>query len=140
MTDVVEFIRARLDEDEQAARAAPGPQWNGGDGDLGVVDGQDLVWGNHTEGYIDAEASAHIARHDPARVLREVEAKRALLAEHSPRMVLVMNGDGTGGHLLHCGRCSPSDPNHRQRHPCASLRLLAVPYADHSDYREEWRP
>lgn len=24
--------------------------------------------------------------------------------------------------------------------PCRTLRLLALPYADHPDYRDEWRP
>jgi hypothetical protein len=157
MTDIVEFIRARLDEDEQVAREAslanPGSaarHWAAVEVD--EQSGQTGLWGKvwgvipeRVRGVVLArtidvvpKVSTHIARHDPARVLRDVEAKRALLAEHSPRMVLVMNGDGSGGHAPHCGRCSPSDPNHRQRHPCTSLRLLALPYSDHPDYRQEW--
>jgi hypothetical protein len=26
------------------------------------------------------------------------------------------------------------------RHPCLTLRALALPYADHPEYREEWLP
>lgn len=118
MIDIVAFITARLDEDELAALAAPGPQWDGGDGYLGVVDGQDLVWGNHTEGYIDAEASTHIARHDPARVLRDVEAKRSML-----------------GHLEAEVADDETDVAARWL-----LGHLAAPYSDHPDFREEWRP
>jgi hypothetical protein len=25
-------------------------------------------------------------------------------------------------------------------YPCDTLKLLALPYADHPDYRDEWRP
>lgn len=130
MIDIVAFITARLDEDELAALAAPGPQWDGGDGYLGVVDGQDLVWGNHTEGYIDAEASTHIARHDPARVLRDVEANRRLLDLHGQSEP---DGHDGSGYRFACSHCD-------QTVPCASLRLLGAPYSDHPGWREEWRP
>ena len=53
---------------------------------------------------------------NPARVLAECEAKRRIV-EHCD--------------FDHLAR-SPGDPY--------VLRLLALPYADHPDYREEWRP
>lgn len=52
---------------------------------------------------------SHIARHHPSRVLREVEAKRQLLDALAPI------------------------EKYRW-----SLRLLALPYADHPDYQQEW--
>lgn len=55
---LVEFLRARLDEDEAAAKA-----W--------------LPFGNP-----DAAARNHVARHDPGRVLREVTHKRTILERH----------------------------------------------------------
>lgn len=36
------------------------------------------------------------------------------------------DGQGTRGHDLSI--------------PCPTLRMLALPYADHPDYRQEWRP
>ena len=61
----------------------------------------------------------HIARWDPARVLAECEAKRRIIEL--------------------CGGWVPD----RDVSPLAAdyiLGLLAVPYAGHPDYDEEWRP
>lgn len=134
-----EFLAARLDEDEQAARqASPGPwQWEGdfaerGDDEVTLVASNDenVLWahGVHTDGYIrvreqDAE---HIARHDPARVLREVEAKRALVDLWDDEPAWEMSGyEEHAGFSAGLGR---------------ALRLLAVVYADHPDYDPSWRP
>jgi hypothetical protein len=59
----------------------------------------------------------------PARVVAECEAKRRILlmAEQPPRWP---------------GPAAPPDPDTVQ----AVLRYLALPYADHPDYRPEWRP
>lgn len=61
--------------------------------------------------------------------LREIEAKRGILAEHSPR-------DGR------CRVCAAHahDSWTRFRAPCATLRWLALPYAARPGYREEWAP
>ncbi|MEV0149084.1 MULTISPECIES: DUF6221 family protein [unclassified Nonomuraea] len=113
--DLIAFLRARLDEDEQAA----------------------LDWQQHkqvlTEQFMNDPHRKHVrlrrepvtdarlseyAYHDrfePARVLREVEAKRALVGLWSR----ASSDDRRGGY---------------------SLRTLALPYADHPDYRHEWRP
>lgn len=71
----------------------------------------------------------------PARLLLEIEAKRQLLDEHSDV------NDGS------CGTCVDGDwgyPTHGgsspQRHPCKTLRLLALPYATRVGYQEGWRP
>ncbi|MEU8028910.1 DUF6221 family protein [Streptomyces sp. NPDC049099] len=66
----------------------------------------------------------HVARHDPARVLRNVEAGRALLAEHRP---------GEDGR---CRTCAAATGGSRQPAPCATLRLLALPFAAHPEYAE----
>lgn len=80
--ELVDFLRARLDEDEAAARAVGYDR----------IEAVDYLWGTRhlllqrndggeskatTE--LDADLAAHIVRHDPARVLAEVEAKRRLL-------------------------------------------------------------
>ncbi|KOV86082.1 MULTISPECIES: DUF6221 family protein [unclassified Streptomyces] len=136
MDELVQFLRDRLDEDEQTARAAaPGP-WRQDEperrdfvrsaGDGYVVD----CSGSRTP----RENAEHVARHDPARVLRDIEARRALLAEHE----LVPSNQGALG----CAVCvaTPSWGLEVVSGPCTTLRLLASVHADHPDYREEWRP
>jgi hypothetical protein len=84
-----EELAARLDEDEDCALAAARadgryagrPHWSASGGI--VTDAADPDWAvvdisPYTE---DASLGAHIARHDPARVLRYVEAVRAILTE-----------------------------------------------------------
>lgn len=125
MSELIEFLRARLDEDQQAAEQAQAEasSW----------------WWNEPE----SAPERHIARHKPARVLREVEAKRATLdVHHAARF-------GGDGHPLNsdcCAVCCWDNPNGTgydraaDDWPCTTIRLLALPYSDHSDYREDWRP
>lgn len=65
------------------------------------------------------------------RIERECEAKRRIVEEHyfMPRHESRDFGFEDGN----CVTC-------RKQGPCTTLRLLALPYADHPDYREEWRP
>ncbi|WP_432091049.1 DUF6221 family protein [Streptomyces sp. NRRL F-5630] len=121
---LIAFLRARLDEDEAAARAAkPGP-WSADGG---------AVYGIHpTDGVVDySESAAHIARHDPARVLAEVEVKRALLELHheveDPQEMQDF-----------CAACDVTGTY--PEYPCRTLRLLALPYSSHPGYDESWRP
>lgn len=79
MTDIVAFIRARLDDDERIARGATsgGPWRVHGMAVRGLQsDGTDVMVIRHTW----PQEAEHIVRHDPARVLREVAAKRRVLA------------------------------------------------------------
>ncbi|MCX4540485.1 DUF6221 family protein [Streptomyces sp. NBC_01565] len=126
MDDLVQFLRARLDEDEQTARAAtPGP-W--------AVDGGSVYVGRPINEVVDySESAAHIARHDPARVLAEVDAKRQMLDIHAAM-------DSKGERITGCTTCSWRDymDDLWVSWPCPTLRLMLIPYADHSDYRAEW--
>jgi hypothetical protein len=81
-----------------------------------------------------AGLAEHIARHDPARVLAEVEAKRQIMECHESWVA--GNGDTI------CGRCEREHIDGRPggHFPCQTLRLLALPYAGHPDYRQEWKP
>lgn len=68
--ELVDFLRARLDEDEAATRACPGNgEWAAED--IGIYGAE-----------LSPEVRAHMARHDPARVLAETEAKRMLLDDY----------------------------------------------------------
>ena len=60
---------------------------------------------------------AHIARHDPARIVRDVEAKRRIL-----------DGVPCTDYLGDASVCR------------RTLKLLALPYADRPGFRDEWRP
>jgi len=149
MSDLIDFLRARLDEDEEAARLAetvdPSPWYedvsegtytNQRDG----LDGVGLVRAADNVGLWDREqsctlsmagvAATHIARHDPARALREVAAKRRLIEAHH-----------RSGQT--CPRCSLGTEDGQvvfELDPCETLRLLALPYVDHPDYQPEWAP
>jgi hypothetical protein len=89
---VVAFLKARLDEDEKAAKAAQAPSpWRAAvhESDTWIVTdatGEPLIY---DEGTPSLEEAAHIARHDPARVLREVMVLRAVVDE----MARTVNGE-----------------------------------------------
>jgi|HubBroStandDraft_4_1064222.scaffolds.fasta_scaffold586039_2 hypothetical protein len=110
---LTDFLIARLDEDEAAAKA-----W--------------LPFGNP-----DAAQREHIARHDPARVLREVDAKRKILAEHCDTVGSVWI-PGHGHDNKFCARCVDSDRDGdyyaEEPGPCLTLRALAAVWSGHPDY------
>lgn len=147
MDDLVQFLRDRLDEDEQIAAQAvspdsdcpASPKWDA------LLESIKRGWEIFTDqrrlvvasvGELDAR---HIARHDPARVLAEVDAKRRILDEHPP-------GVGWDGNNLDgpvCRTCSEVGTDgglHGDPYPCTTVRLLALPHAEEPGYREEWRP
>lgn len=120
MDDLIAFLRARLDEDAHDAEAA-GDSWYGYDPEQQIA-------------FVSAADARHIARHSPARVLAEVDAKRRIMECHEPWTA--GNGD------IICGRCGREHIDGRpgSHFPCQTLRLLALPDAGHPDYREVWRP
>lgn len=80
---IEEFIRARLDEDEQIALAAgdsrrtPGQdRWEFGNMQVRAQDSYGVLVVGHTW----PREGEHIARHDPASVLRDIAARRRILA------------------------------------------------------------
>ena len=139
---IVEFLRARLDEDEAAAKAVVIPahdgyhshpelsEWKvGSDGEVEYVapvheiplhGGRVGVSSPHYvtmdhEGLspsVEPDVARYIARHDPARLLREVEAKRKILDD------------------VACG--------HFDRDYDEAVRHLASVYTDHPDFDPEW--
>lgn len=71
--DLVVWLRAQLDQDEQIARAAHGRNWL--DDDEWVLDEDAHI----LEG--QPSNTRHAARHDPAFAIADIRAKRRLLAE-----------------------------------------------------------
>jgi hypothetical protein len=123
VTDLVEFLRARLDNDASWAlacthRTGEMPQPFRAD-HRKVFGGNDVVAETRS-----ATLAQHIALHDPARVLHEVEAKRRILARHAE----CGTGSGycdDGGHDLGSLGCS-------------DLLDLAAPFAGEPGYKEDW--
>lgn len=134
MTDaLVAFLKARLDDDEQVARQAASREQGGASWRLEgatVLAGDGAPVARHTW----ADEGSHIARHDPARTLREVEAKRGIVERHSPHsMGSCRTCERPHWGVQVCDHCERAAP-------CPDLRDLATVYASHPDYLEEWRP
>lgn len=135
---LVEFLTARLNEDEAAAKRAASIalRWvDAGSLLLGLTEEPntyDLDFAEATNYRYD-DALTHAARHDPARVLRDVERDRRILAEHKP---YDLDASDRHGPMTGCTTCEhASNP-----YPCLTLRLLALPHDSHPDYDESWRP
>ena len=118
--NLVEFLEARLAEDELMTNAATDgtADWHvfyayrdikDGDGHYVVLaDGQ----------YPTAEQAAHIARHNPARILRQCEAARVVIAEF---LGLEAIGDLPGSSVAE-----------------SALKQLASVHCDHADFDQTW--
>lgn len=149
MTDgLVAFLRARVDEDESAALGAKGDtsgRWQQDDGPP-----EDIVLYDKS-GKLTMGQARHIARHDPARVLADVAAKRALLADFLAERHYVNDGDcwytcaaateeRDGGEVCDDSRLGGSCDCGRDERLQRRLHLLALPYAADPGYRPEWAP
>lgn len=146
MNDILAFIRAQLDTDEELAHSAAGANpgaaarhWS-----AEQVDRQSPTNGiwrkcwaivpKRVKGIVLAEVPTdilprvvkHIEAHDPARVLRQVQAHRAILDD----LAAVIRDDegltdfGEGHAGLHVAR--------------RTLRALVSIYSDRDGYRTEW--
>ena len=146
--DLLVFLRARLDEDEQLARAATAGPWSTmGQAVLDPTPPSDRLGIGMAVGHAAAtadynETAAHIARHDPARVLAEVEAKRRVLSRHgaAPLPPDYPNPGMPSYCAAHAYREGGATVYPVQLADCPDLRDLASVYASHPDYRAEWRP
>jgi hypothetical protein len=104
-----------------------------------LVEGDDPAPGIYSDGIHNMEGptAAHIARHDPARVLREVAAKRAILEDHR----IIKADIDTEEFDLGCERCHFNrDEGVAGCGYCPTLKALAAVYGDHPDYDERWKP
>lgn len=141
MDDLVTFLKARLNEDEKAALTTleghPLAEWTAvgtpGESDLersnwAVVN----VAGPDDKGPWTRAIMQHIARHDPARVLREVQAKRQIIRDYE-NAALALSHAGTSGTVYDL---MTGAVNTLKR---AILRLAEV-YDQDPYYLEEWRP
>jgi len=147
MDDLIAFVTARLDEDEAAAQAAtPGPWRAVTSAELEEMRQRDddapedaRPWTRPVMSEDESRSDGdriHIARHDPARVLREVAAKRRRLERYLAQ----------DGFDLPEGVEDGRDPDERERDEAVKLALEdevredAAVCGDHPDYRQEWAP
>ncbi|MFJ5234692.1 DUF6221 family protein [Kitasatospora sp. NPDC088391] len=149
---LVAFLRARLEEDERAARAATGGPWTA-DPVTGVVRGADAAV--VAEVRVSAADALHLARHDPRRALLRAYALRQVVdaaatgcgpacrAEHAFDRGCALHRLGPV-HEQDGARWLIDDTGARHEPPPVvtawTLRLLALPYAHHPDHRPEWAP
>lgn len=146
MTTIIEFLYARLDEDEAKAAAAARQSgyfeiegWAWYDADFGgyhLWDVDDVnshyptqrgaIGGLATTGeYAERmRTRAQASNCDlPARALREIAAKRFLIDQWADRY-------STNPHIV----------GYEESDAIDVLHALATVYADHPDYRQEWTP
>lgn len=131
MDELTAFLKARLDEDEAAAYGLCG---NGAHMAKWLISGDGAIFiGTDPPPEVpiarahDERVAQWIAHHDPARVLREVAAKRAIVAawlESEAALDRGYSDVNRGGQLALRTAC----------------RHLAAAWEDHPDYREDWRP
>ncbi|MFJ5176686.1 DUF6221 family protein [Streptomyces griseoviridis] len=131
MGDLLEWLGAQLDEDERSARAAtPGPWHVRADG---VVADDGEHWPvAYTDARLGGADVAHIAARDPARVLREIDAKRQTLTEY------VAAGDAMDRAVRDKDTVGYNAARAERQVLERIVRREAVVYADRPGYREEW--
>lgn len=149
--EMARFVRARQDDDEavakEAARALARSEWES-DGHHVLAPARPMFPQLPLTGEIGSEMSAHIALHDPARVLREVEAKRkrlGLYLEAKETLAAALKkappeDDPATAHSYARERINANQASGRFTALEMSVRLDAVVWGDHPDYRQEWRP
>lgn len=144
-----EFVAARLAEWETAAQAATRGGW------VAItiyVDRAEVhrTWGRVNESWslaaVHAAADAeHMAMHDPATVLAQVEAQRLILARYAyVEGEVEAATDRTHAAIAHAP--SAIAANHTQADAMRGIlvtldlmvRTLAAQWPDHYDYQREW--
>lgn len=122
MLTISDFILARVSEEEALAHAA-----------LDHL-GPELNWDATSVG-------EHFDRWNPWRVESACIGRRLLVKAHRNAGPAVTQLPGKD-HELHsatCATCGRSG-QHPTPWPCYTLRVLALEWANHPDYRAEWRP
>ncbi|ATY11581.1 hypothetical protein CU254_14770 [Amycolatopsis sp. AA4] len=132
----ITFLRARIAEAEQRARACGPVPWVDTvpcavHVDPAAIRDNKLAYGHlgyvagTHRGELGDAYRAHIAHFSPKRMLDEINAKRQII-EHCVETIASLD---------------PGEPADRASITdlTVPLRLLALPDADHPDYREEWR-
>lgn len=155
VSEIVKFLEARLAEDEAIALKAGGSEaeWLYR-AEYDNETGNEVVWANSRsednfggsakpfvtyrrhvtmdhEGClpaVDEDDGTHIARHDPARILREVAAKRAIVKAYEDADIRAHDTYGGYEDILN------GESNGLER----ALELLTATYSNHPDFDPDW--
>ena len=146
---IVEFLEVRIADDEAVAQdaGARAMEWRSSNGSvagggkpyvddwsedepLTQYDGEVTIV--YDEGWPEDLEAEHIARQDPARILREVAAKRSILRQ-------ARDVEGYYRHMQGNGLPASKAVGHVDALGL-TLKYLASTYSDHPDFNEEWRP
>lgn len=131
---LTDFLLARIAEDEAVAKVVH----------------SDPTRQRDPEAWFCGDQQSHVGL-SPARVLAECEAKRRLVEMHEANDGGIHDRgrwDADAGAMVACRYwfCCICDYDRDYGYVggpdegCETLRTLALPYADHADYREAWRP
>ena len=143
---LTQFLLARITEDEQLAMMATPGRWSRSGQQLQAHRQDGMPYGavarnpRLMSGTWKRNAD-HIARHEPARVLTECESKRRIIALHQlvPYKQPQLDSGWETVESTRCLRCT-HDMDWMEITPvCDTLKAFVLPYANHPDYREEWR-
>jgi hypothetical protein len=147
MDDLITWLRTQLDRRERQALAASPGLWrpNAEHDEVVAADDVTVADGFALSGPQLRATVDHIADNDPDAVLREVEAKRRLVELHQPANPDDEPREGTPGWpgrpWHYCRTCGSGEAyEYPTDWPCATVRLLALPFSDRPGYREEWKP
>ncbi|MEU3613494.1 DUF6221 family protein [Streptomyces sp. NPDC006872] len=130
MSDIADFLRARFAERRAVALAAsPGPWHANAESDEVVAeDGITVADGFALSGQQLRATVDHIALHDPADVIADLDAKLGIV-DHYERTQAYAEVQQRHEYVLAAGACA------------VALKTLAQPYVGHPDHRgEEWTP
>lgn len=128
MDDLARWVGEQLDEDERIAqaglkRATTTRRWSGGQ------------WVEDTVQPPEWRRSVW----DPARVLREIDAKRKLIARGGPFCTSGCDEPGNEPKSPDTNWTTPLE-HHVDCAAYQAAQVLALPYADRPGFKEEWRP
>lgn len=146
---ITDFLNARIAEDEAVARAlladlsAQIEEDHAGEVDeKGPMTPARLLsaqlWAHYDgqskrRSFAKGQQIATLA--NPARVLAECAAKRAIVELHQPYEIVQRMAHGDIYPCLECGSVDDAVVEW----PCRTLRTLAAVYADHPAHLDEWR-
>ena len=138
--DLTTWLRARFDDDERVARAVRDQRWvyrrshdsAAEQTDHVLLIGDQVVGADNGDDPLTPSEAEHIARHDPKRVLAEVDAKRRILGWMVDDAGFDLPATKT--------QAMSSEEWYRVTVARVTIKLLALPYADRDGYRSEWAP
>lgn len=130
MSEIADFLRARIAERRALAEAAsPGP-WHANEeaDEVVAADGITVADGFALSGRQLRATVRHIAANDPVDVIADCDAKLALI-DHYGKTQAYAEVEQRQEYVLAAGACG------------VALKHLAQPFAGHPDHKgEEWAP